>query len=145
MRPAKPAWRRNLSGRPAVLPASFDCPISATERGAKRASGSLLSALSAEGWPCGEGWTCGCTALFRCIGLPCALVEAAVENLLGDAVLEDFHRSARDHPAAAAAHAVFHQGIPAVAGRAHGLHRPVCHLEAREIGGRTGEGGPVGG
>src|SRR5271163_2542682 len=124
MGPAKPAWRRNLSGRPAVLPASFDCPTRATECGANRASRSGLAAL------CAEGWTCGVTALFRCIGLPCALIEAAVENLLGDTVLEDFHRSAGDHPAAAAAHAVFRQRVAAVAGRTHGLHRLVRHLEA---------------
>src|SRR5450432_1839486 len=130
MRPAKPAWRRNLSGRPAVLPASFDCPTSATERGANRASRSVLPPLPSIEGRCEAS---GSATLFRCIGLPGALIEAAVENLLGDAVLEDLHRSAGDHPAAAAAHAVFHQRVAAVSGRAHRLHRLMRHLEAGEI------------
>src|SRR5258708_5439204 len=142
MRPAKPAWRRNLSGRPAVLPASFDCPISATERGANRASYSVRPPLlSGAGWGAASGFT----ALFRCIGLPGPLIEAAVENLFGDAVLENLHRSARDHPAAAAAHAVFHHGLAAVARRAHGLHRLVGDIAAGAIAGRLGERGLIGG
>src|SRR5580700_3559490 len=104
MRPAKPAWRRNLSGRPAVLPGSFDCPTSATERGANSTSFSVRPALPSAR---GDGES-GSAALFCGIDLPCPLIEAAVEYLLGDAVLQNLHRTAGDHPAAAAAHTVFH-------------------------------------
>src|SRR5580658_6628652 len=101
MRPANPAWRRNLSGRPAVLPGSFD--------GANSTSCSVRPAL-----PSAQGdRESGSAALFCGIGLPYPLVEAAIEYLLGDAVLENLHRAAGDHPATAAALAVFHQGVAA--------------------------------
>src|SRR5262245_17750667 len=56
------------------------------------------------------------------LGLRRALVEPAVEDVLGDAVLEHLDRAASDHPAAASPHAVFHQRLAAVAGGAHHLH-----------------------
>src|SRR5215469_11714438 len=55
----------------------------------------------------------------RRIGAPSALVEAASENVLRETVLESFHRAPGDHPAAAAAHAIFHQRIAAVPGGPH--------------------------
>ena len=55
-------------------------------------------------------------------GMALALVEAAVEDVLGDAVLQHLDRAAGDHPAAGAPHAVFHQRLAAVADRAHDLH-----------------------
>src|SRR5262249_19665414 len=80
----------------------------------------------------------------RRIGPPSALVQPAIENLLGDAVLENFGRAAGDHPAAAAAHAVFHQSVAAIARRPHGLHGLVRHLEPREVAGGLCERGFVG-
>src|SRR5438034_10074772 len=74
-----------------------------------------------------------------------ALVEPAVEDVLGDAVLEDFDRAASDHPAAAAPHAPFHPALLAVAGRAHDLDRFARRLEARLVAGGLGDGGFVGG
>src|SRR3990172_5272289 len=47
-----------------------------------------------------------------------ALGEAALKDAFGDAVLEDLDGAAGDHPAAASAHAVFDQGLAAVAGGA---------------------------
>src|SRR6476660_7594753 len=64
-----------------------------------------------------------------------ALVETAVENMLGDAVLEHLDRAARDHPAAAAPHAIFHQRLARIAERAHDLNRLVRHVKARLIAG----------
>src|SRR4051794_33848644 len=73
-----------------------------------------------------------------------ALVEAAIEDVLGNAVLENLYRAAGDHPAAAAAHAVFDQRLAAVAESAHGLHGFMRHLEADLVAGSLGDGRLVG-
>src|SRR5262249_5375771 len=145
--PAKPACRRYLSGRPAVLPASLDCPITATERGKNSARRNLsASPPSARGRPARIAPSAARTRIsLRRIGPLSPLIEPAVEDLLRNAVLENFHRAAGDHPAAAATHAVFHQGLAAVAGRAHGLHGLVSHLKPGEIAGRLGDRGLIGG
>src|ERR671926_493264 len=63
------------------------------------------------------------------LGARRALVETAIEHMLGDAVLEHLDRAARDHPAAAAPHAVFHQRLARIAERAHRLQRLIRNLE----------------
>src|SRR5262245_6860431 len=68
-----------------------------------------------------------------------ALRKAAAENALGDAILEDLDRAAGDHPAAAAARAVFDQLLLAVAHRAHDLQRLVRHVEAGPVAVRLGD------
>src|SRR5215211_503776 len=73
--------------------------------------------------------------------LRAALIEAAVEHVFGDAVFQNLDRAAGDHPAAAATHAILDQRLPAVAHRAHGLHRLMRDLEpdliARGLGNRS--------
>src|SRR5262245_8172401 len=73
-----------------------------------------------------------------------ALVEAPIEDVLGDAVLHHLDRAARDHPAAAAPHAPFHQAVLAVAHGAHDLHRLARHFEAGLVAGGLGDRGLVG-
>src|SRR5687768_1723123 len=58
------------------------------------------------------------------------LRKTALEHGFGDAVLEDLDRAAGDHPAAAAAQAVFDQLFLAVAEPAHDLQRLARHVEA---------------
>src|SRR5215213_8573653 len=72
------------------------------------------------------------------------LVEAAVEHVLGDAVLQHLDRAAGDHPAAAAPHAIFDERRLAIAGRAHDLHRLVRDLEAGLIAGGLRHRGLIG-
>src|ERR1700730_13451547 len=48
----------------------------------------------------------GADPSFRRSRLALALVEAAVEHLLGDAVFQNLHRATGNHPAAGAAHAI---------------------------------------
>src|SRR5579871_4613215 len=74
-----------------------------------------------------------------------ALVEPAVEYMLGNAILENLDRAAGDHPAARAPHAIFDQRLAAVAERAHGLHRFAGDLEARLVAGSLGDRGLVSG
>ena len=62
--------------------------------------------------PCRAGRARSLRGLGR---LGTTLVEPAVEDVLGDAVLQNLDRAARDHPAAAAPHAPFHQAVLAVA------------------------------
>src|SRR5215470_8540824 len=77
------------------------------------------------------------------VGMAPALIEAAVENVLGNAVLEDLDRAARDHPATAAPHAVFDQTILTVPQGAHHLHGLVRNLEARDVACGLGNGALV--
>src|SRR6187551_784173 len=62
MRPAYPACRRYLSGRPAVLVASLDCPMIATDCGASRtcaSDGARFARAAVSSLPppiAGEGW-----------------------------------------------------------------------------------------
>src|SRR5262245_32409409 len=72
----------------------------------------------------------------RGIGMAAAaLVEAAIEHVLGDAVLENLDRAAGDHPATATPHAIFHQRRATVTGGAHDLHGLVRDLEADLVAG----------
>src|SRR5438309_1157255 len=111
MRPAKPACRRYFSGRPAVLVTSFDCPTIATERGERSAWRSDVNSPSLQTAAPHPGHKSSFCRFGLALGGP--LVEAAVEDVLGDAVFQDFDRAARDHPAAAAPHAVFDQRLAA--------------------------------
>src|SRR5206468_5918704 len=77
-------------------------------------------------------WSLGRLGRFR---LGRALIESAVEDVLGDAVLQHLDRAAGDHPAAAAPHAIFNERRFAVARRAHDLHRLVRDLEAGLVAG----------
>src|SRR5271163_1175631 len=77
-------------------------------------------------------------------GRPVALIEAAVEDMFGDAVLQHFERAAGDHPAARSPHAIFDQRLAAIAERAHDLHGFVGDVKARLIAGGFGDGGLVG-
>src|SRR5512145_930072 len=70
-------------------------------------------------------WSCSC--------LRGTLRERALEDGLGDAVLEDLDRAAGDHPAAALAPAPLDQRVLGVAHAAHDLHRLVAALEARLV------------
>src|SRR6185436_2283501 len=127
MRPAYCICSRNFSGRPAVFEWSFDCPTIATDSGANSASRNVLMSLGR----------------FRPAWRP--LIEAAVEHVLGDAVLQHLDRAAGDHPAAAAPHAVLDQRLAAVAERAHRLYRLMRDLEAGLVAGGLRHRGLVGG
>jgi len=78
---------------------------------------------------------------FGGVDMALALVEAAIEDVLGDAVLQHLDRAARDHPAAGAPHAILHQRLATVAERAHDLDAIVRHLEAGLVAGGLGESG----
>src|SRR5262245_35696681 len=122
--------RRNFSGRPAALVASSDCPTMAMERGENRSR--RRSSCAADCMP----------ALLRRLGrLGPTLVETALEQVLGDAVLEDLDRAAGDHPSAATPHAPLHQAVLTIAARAQDLDRFVRRFETRLVAGRLGNGG----
>src|SRR6185503_1276769 len=80
-------------------------------------------------------------AALSCRSRASALGKAAPENPFGDAVLEDLDRAAGDHPAAAAAHAVFDQLFLAVAEAAHHLQRLVRHVEPGAVAVGLGDRG----
>ncbi len=73
-----------------------------------------------------------------------ALIEAAIEDVFGNAVFQHFDRAAGDHPAARAPHAIFDQRLAAIAQCAHDLHRFARDLEARLIARGLGDCGLVG-
>src|SRR4029453_13538839 len=126
--------RRNFSGRPAVFVPPSDCPMMAMERGENRSR--RRSSCAADCMP----------ALLRRLGwLGPALVETALEQVLGDAVLEDLNRAAGNYPSAAAPHAPFPQIVLAIAGRAHDLDRFVRRFESGLVAGRLGNSGFIGG
>src|SRR5262245_26357732 len=86
-----------------------------------------------------------CNSLRRLrLGAWWPLVETAVEHMLGDAVLEHLDRAARDHPATAAPHAIFHQRLARIAERPHRLNGVVGDLEARLVAGCLRDRGLVG-
>src|SRR2546430_14099713 len=72
------------------------------------------------------------------------LRKTPLEHAFGDAVLEDFDRAARDHPAAAAPNAIFDQLFLAVAEPAHHLQGLVGDLEPRLVAKYLGDGGLLG-
>src|SRR4029078_3352341 len=121
MVPLKPERRRKRKGRDAVFVISSEAPTSATLRGESNAWRSTVRFISAF-----------------------SLIEAPVENTLGDAVFENFDGAARNHPAAGAANAIFHQRFLAVAHAAHDLKRFVGNLPAGEVAGELSDGRVIG-
>ena len=58
-----------------------------------------------------------------------ALIEATIEDTLGDPVFHHLDRAAGDHPSAGPAHAIFGQGFSAIAEATHDLYGVVRDVE----------------